>query len=77
MVAKKDKKLDFEASLKTLTALVEKMEHGNLSLEDSLSHFESGVTLIRNCQSALAAAEQKVKILTKGGDTLADFDTND
>ena len=54
---------DFEKSLKELESLVEKMEHGDLSLEDSLSHFERGVQLSRACQQALKAAEQKVTIL--------------
>lgn len=54
---------DFEKSLKELENLVEKMEQGDLSLEDSLSHFERGVQLSRACQQALKAAEQKVAIL--------------
>ena len=54
---------DFEKSLKELESLVEKMEQGDLSLEDSLSHFERGVQLSRACQQALKAAEQKVAIL--------------
>ena len=54
---------DFEKSLKELESLVEKMEHGDLSLEDSLSHFERGVQLSRACQQALKTAEQKVAIL--------------
>jgi len=54
---------DFEKSLKELEGLVEKMEQGDLSLEDSLSHFERGVQLSRACQQALKTAEQKVAIL--------------
>ena len=54
---------DFEKSLKELESLVEKMEQGDLSLEDSLSHFERGVQLSRACQQALKTAEQKVAIL--------------
>ena len=77
MTAKKP--INFEQSLKTLNALVEKMEQGNLSLEDSLQQFEKGVTLIRQCQQALAAAEQKVKILTEknGESTLENFETDE
>lgn len=56
--------IDFEASLKQLTGLVEKMESGNLSLEDSLALFEEGVTLIKNCQEALTLAEQKITTIT-------------
>jgi exodeoxyribonuclease VII small subunit len=61
-----DKKtLNFEESLAELQGLVEKMEQGGLSLQDSLTCFERGVGLIRDCQQALTAAEQKVKILTE------------
>ena len=70
---------DFEASLKELETLVETMEKGDLSLEDSLGHFERGVQLSRTCQQALKEAEQKVDILMKksGQDELAPFDSED
>jgi exodeoxyribonuclease VII small subunit len=59
----KAKKIDFEASLDQLEKLVENMEDGELSLEDSLSAFEQGVKLTRECQQALQDAEQKVQLL--------------
>jgi len=62
-VAKKENNIDFEASLKELEALVEKMEQGEQSLEQSLKDFERGVALTRSCQKALREAEQKVQIL--------------
>ena len=54
------------------------MEKGELTLEESLKHFERGVTLTRACQQALADAEQKVRILTRNGETeqLAAFETD-
>jgi exodeoxyribonuclease VII small subunit len=55
--------LNFESSLKELEELVESMEQGDLSLEDSLKHFERGIALTRSCQTALKEAEQKVQIL--------------
>ncbi|MDX1656100.1 MAG: exodeoxyribonuclease VII small subunit [Candidatus Competibacteraceae bacterium] len=61
MTAKKT--LDFEQSLRELEALVEKMERGELSLEESLKSFERGVQLSRTCQQALTRAEQKVEML--------------
>lgn len=66
---------DFEAQLKELEALVEKMEQGDLPLEESLKAFERGVQLARACQKTLGEAEQKVKILLSqnGEETLADF----
>ena len=62
-MARKKATLDFEQSLTDLQTLVERLETGELSLEDSLSAFEQGVRLTRGCQTALAQAEQKVQIL--------------
>ena len=66
MSNKKTEPPTFEQSLGELEALVERMESGDLSLEESLSAFEQGIALTRNCQQALQAAEQKVEILTAG-----------
>lgn len=75
-MTKKAKEFDFEKSLEELESLVELMEKGDLSLEDSLKHFERGVALTRACQKALTEAEQKVSILisNQGKDQLAEFD---
>jgi exodeoxyribonuclease VII small subunit len=54
---------DFETALAELEALVEKMEQGDLSLDESLQQFERGVQLTRSCQQALKDAEQKVQVL--------------
>ncbi len=67
MAAKKTKQPDFEASLKELETLVETLEQGDLSLEQSLQHFERGVTLTRSCQQALSDAQQKVDVLMENG----------
>ncbi|MCH8504351.1 MAG: exodeoxyribonuclease VII small subunit [Ectothiorhodospiraceae bacterium] len=62
--------LDFEQALKELESLVERMDQGELSLEDSLKSFERGIALTRHCQQSLREAEQKVEILTsKDGDS--------
>ncbi len=53
----------FENSLEELEQLVEQMEQGDLSLEESLKSFERGVKLTNTCQKALQDAEQKVRIL--------------
>ena len=68
----------FEASLDKLEKLVEKMEDGDLTLEESLKIFEEGVKLTRECQQALADAEQKVKLLIKesGEITSSDFEVD-
>jgi exodeoxyribonuclease VII small subunit len=60
---------DFERSLAELEGIVDKLEQGDLSLDESLKQFERGVQLTRACQSALKDAEQKVEILLrKSGD---------
>ena len=56
-------KPDLEQALEQLETLVESLERGDLSLEDSLAAFESGIKLTRLCQETLAAAEQKVQLL--------------
>ena len=60
---KPNKSPSLEESLSEISTLIEKMEHGELSLEQSLNHFERGVTLIKHCQKILEEAEQKVKVL--------------
>jgi exodeoxyribonuclease VII small subunit len=54
---------DFERALSELESLVEKMESGELPLEQCLELFEQGMRLSRDCQAALSAAEQKVEQL--------------
>ena len=53
----------FEESLEKLSRLVEKMESGDLSLEESLKVFEEGIKLSKDCQNALSEAEKKVQAL--------------
>ena len=48
-----------------LEQLVERLEQGDLPLEESLAAFERGVLLTRACQTALKEAEQKIEILLK------------
>lgn len=55
---------DFEHSLDELEQLVEKMEIGDMTLEDSLAAYERGVGLYRRCQSALEQAELRVRLLS-------------
>jgi exodeoxyribonuclease VII small subunit len=53
----------FEDAIKQLEQLVDAMEQGDMSLDDSLQAFEEGIKLTRTCQKSLDEAEQKVKIL--------------
>ena len=73
------KSYPFETSLDKLEKLVEKMEDGDLTLEESLKIFEEGVKLTRECQQALADAEQRVKVLMEanGEITSTDFEADD
>ena len=54
---------EFEQSLDELEQLVQRMEHGDLSLDDSLKTYERGIALYRNCQAALEQAELRVRLL--------------
>ncbi|WP_455218218.1 exodeoxyribonuclease VII small subunit [Kaarinaea lacus] len=71
---KTSKPINFEKALDELESLVERMEKGESSLEDSLKDFERGIELTRQCQAALAEADQKVQILLKKDDKPSDFD---
>ena len=73
---KKTETPDFETALTELEGLVQRMEGGELSLEDSLKEFERGVQLTRICQESLKAAEQRVKVLSADGKE-QDFLTDD
>lgn len=76
------KAVDFEKSIKQLETLVEKLEKGDTSLEDSLKNFEQGVKLTRECRQALQNAEQKISVLSqednaKGNDAWTEKDLDD
>lgn len=65
--AKKKLPTDFETAMQALETLVEQMEEGEMTLEDSLKAFEEGVQLTRICQTALKDAQQRVAELTPDG----------
>ncbi len=75
-MAKKTTGFHFEQALSELEAVVEQLESGELSLEQSLQRFERGIALTRACQRSLAEAEQRVKVLmeTDGRERLAPFE---
>lgn len=77
-MAAKKKPIDFEKSLQDLENLVTAMEKGDMTLEESLKAFETGIQLTRECQTRLAEAEQKVQLLTEQQGELqaAPFDTD-
>ena len=60
-------KNNFEESLKKLEKIVEKLEDGNVNLDDSIKSFEEGVVLVKECQKQLSEAELKVQTLLEDG----------
>ena len=72
----KRKKLDYEAAILELESLVNRLEQGDISLEESLSIYEKGVLLTRDCQKSLQLAEQKISMLLEqhGQENLVDAD---
>jgi len=73
------KSVNLEKALIELEKLVEEMEQGNLSLEESLKRFEKGIALTSDCQQALQSAELKVQeLIEKNGKLLEkDFEVDD
>ncbi len=63
MATKKPENMDFESALAELEDLVNQLEEGDLSLEQSLKSFERGIQLVRAGQHKLTQAEQQVQIL--------------
>ncbi len=78
-MARKKQGVDFEAALGELEGLVERMEEGELSLEESLKTYERGIALSRACQKSLDAAEQRIQILSEkdGAAAARDFQPDD
>jgi exodeoxyribonuclease VII small subunit len=56
---------NFESALQELESVVEHLESGDLSLEDSLAAFEKGVGLVKYCNQKLNEIEQKVEVLLR------------
>ena len=57
----------FEESLKKLEKIVEKLEDGNVNLDDSIKSFEEGGALVKECQKQLSEAEIKIQTLLEDG----------
>jgi exodeoxyribonuclease VII small subunit len=66
----------FETSLQRLEELVQKLEDGDLPLEESLKVFEEGMSLVKTCEKRLNEAQKKVEILMKDGKT-KDFEVEE
>ncbi|NQZ95913.1 MAG: exodeoxyribonuclease VII small subunit [Myxococcales bacterium] len=60
--------VSFEEALERLEGIVDRLEQGDLELEDSLTAFEEGVALTRRCAGQLEAAERRIEVLVKAGE---------
>lgn len=60
--------IKFEEALKKLEKIVDELESGKLTLDDSLKKYEEGVKLSRFCHKSLQAAQKKIQVLTKKGE---------
>ena len=69
MAEKKEKddisKLSFEQAIKELGGIVQKIEQGRIPLQDSLSQYERGMTLIKHCRGILEKAEKRIEKVTQ------------
>ena len=63
--------LSFEAALAQLESIVDRLERGELALEDALRDFERGVALTRRCAAELDRAERRIEVLVRQGDDFA------
>ncbi|MHC4150599.1 MAG: exodeoxyribonuclease VII small subunit [Planctomycetota bacterium] len=58
-------KLNFEQSIKELTSIVQKIEQGQIPLQDSLQQYEKGMELIKHCRGILQKAEERIEKISK------------
>ena len=63
--------LNFEQAIAQLTAIVEKIEQGEVPLQDSLDQYEKGMTLIKHCRTLLHEAEARIEVISKQDDEAA------
>ena len=65
---KKIDALNFEQAITNLTTIVEKIEQGEVALQDSLDQYETGMTLIKHCRTLLRDAEARIEVISKQDD---------
>ena len=58
-------KLSFEQAIKELTGIVGKIELGEIPLQDSLTQYERGMSLIQHCQAILKKAEERIEKISR------------
>ena len=62
--------MDFEKSMKELEEIVEKLERGDLNLDESVAEFEKGMKISKECNKILENAEKKITILLQNGENI-------
>ncbi len=65
---KKINALNFEQAITNLTTIVQKIEQGEVPLQDSLDQYETGMTLIKHCRTLLRDAEARIEVISKQDD---------
>ncbi|MEJ2721104.1 MAG: exodeoxyribonuclease VII small subunit [bacterium] len=68
MSAKKAAPSGFEESMEKLEAIVDELEKGNFTLDESIAKFEEGLKLGKHCRELLEKAEKRIKVLAEGDD---------
>lgn len=64
---------DFETAVAKLEAIINEIEDGEVSLEDSILRYKEGMRLINECQKKLAEVEQQIKILDNESNQLKNY----
>lgn len=73
----KKKHKDFESALARLEEITEGLESGELSLDESIDLYSEGLTLARDCQKKLTAAQEKIKLIAKKNDVMVEENFGD
>jgi exodeoxyribonuclease VII small subunit len=68
MISMSDEPLSFEAALARLEAIAEQIERGQIGLEESITRYEEGMTLVRQCRELLARAEHRIQQINRRAD---------
>lgn len=70
-------KMTFEEAIEALEKIVEKLQNGNVPLEESMAAFQDGMVLSQFCSQELAQAEETMTKLVAEDGSLKDFDASD
>ena len=70
-----DKELSFEESLEELENIVNRLESGDVPLDDAINEFNRAMILVKACDDKLKNAEKAIAKIVKDNDDVVDFDT--